>query len=81
MAQIQPLIFPILGTATTMNVLVLGFSTDATTCTVYYELITDDKVKCIDGNYTLTEQEYDGWGSDNSYVDNVVANYLGITII
>lgn len=81
MANIQPITFPIIGEATTMNVLVLNFATDATTCTTYYQLMTEDGKKCADGNYTLTEQEFADWGEDNAYIDNLVANQIGVTII
>ena len=81
MANIQPITFPIIGEATTLNVLVLNFATDATTCTTYYQLMTEDGKKCAEGNYTLTEQEFADWGEDNAYIDNIVANQLGVIII
>lgn len=81
MPAIQPVVFPILGTATELSVLVLNFPTDAVTCTTYYQLLTADGVQCAQGNYTLTEAEFAAWGQDNSYVDSVVASYLGVTII
>lgn len=80
MAKIQPIVFPIIGTATELNVLILNFQTDATTCTVYYQILTDDGKKCADGNYTLTEQEFTAWGSDNGYIDTIVANHLSLTL-
>lgn len=81
MAKIEPVVFPILGTATQLNVLVLNFATDATTCTTYYQLMTDDGKQCAQGNYTLTEAEYAAWGEDNAYIDGVVANHIGVTIV
>lgn len=81
MANIQPITFPIIGEATTLNVLVLNFATDATTCTTYYQLMTEEGKKCAEGNYTLTEQEFADWGEDNAYIDNIVANQIGVIII
>lgn len=81
MAQIQPITFPIIGTATQLNVLVLNFATDATTCTTYYQLMTEDGKQCAQGNYTLTESEFTAWGDDNSYIDNIIANQIGVTIV
>lgn len=81
MANIQPITFPIIGDATTLNVLVLNFATDATTCTTYYQLMTDEGKKCAEGNYTLTEEEFTDWGEDNAYIDNLIANHIGVTII
>lgn len=81
MANIQPIVFPIIGTATKLEVLVLNFPTDAVTCTTYYKLTTDEGKVCTEGNYTLTDEEFEGWGEDNSYIDNLIATILGITII
>ena len=82
MAKIQPVVFPLNeGTATELTVLVLNFPTDATTCTTYYELKTDEGAVLSNGNYTLTEQEFAAWGEDNSWVTECVANAIGVTII
>jgi len=82
MAKIQPIVFPLnQGTATEMSVLILTFETDATTCTTYYGLKTDEGKVLSNGNYTLTEQEFAAWGNDNEYVAECVANAIGVTII
>jgi hypothetical protein len=81
MINIQPVLFPIGGTATKLSVIVLGFQTNATTCGTYYALLTDANVKIIEGNYQLTEEEFAAWGVDNTYIDDIVANFLNVTII
>jgi hypothetical protein len=82
MTRIEPIIFPITGTATKLSVLVLNFLTDAVTATTYYQLLTDDGVQCLQGNYQLTEEEFAAWGQDNSYIDDIVASHLpGVVII
>ena len=82
MAKIQPIIFPLnAGTATEMSVLILNFETSATTCTTYYELKSDEGKVLSNGNYTLTEQEFAAWGTNNEYVAECVANAIGVTII
>ena len=82
MAKIQPIKFPLnAGTATELTVLILNFQTDATTCTTYYELKTDEGAVLSNGNYTLTEQEFAAWGLDNEWVTECVANAIGVTII
>ena len=82
MAKIQPIKFPLnQGTATEMSVLILNFETTATTCTTYYELKTDEGAVLTNGNYTLTEQEFAVWGTDNAWVAECVANAIGVTII
>jgi len=82
MAKIQPVIFPLnAGTATEMSVLILNFETSATTCTTYYELKSDEGKVLSNGNYTLTEEEFAGWGYDNEYVAKCVASAIGVTIL
>ena len=82
MAKIQPIKFPLnAGTATEMSVLILNFETNAVTCTTYYELKTDEGAVLSNGNYTLTEDEFAAWGTDNEYVAECVASAIGVTII
>lgn len=81
MTQIQPITFPIKGTATQMSVLVLNFETNATTATTYWQLLTEDGAQVIDGNYTMTEEQFKEWGYDNNVVNEYVANAIGVTII
>ena len=87
MAKIQPITFPLnQGTATEMSVLILNFETNATTCTTYYELkseATEEVAAKVlsNGNYTLTEQEFAAWGEDNAWVEQCVANAIGVTIL
>jgi len=87
MAKIQPIVFPLnQGTATEMSVLILNFETSATTCTTYYELkseATEEVPSKVlsNGNYTLTEEEFAAWGTDNKYVAECVASAIGVTIL
>lgn len=81
MAQIQPVEFPILGEAVSLEVTVGAFRTDATMATTYYILRKADGTRCIEGNYDLTAEQYASWGEDNSVVDQYVADHLGVTII
>ena len=87
MAKIQPITFPLnAGIATEMSVLILNFETSATTCTTYYELKTEATEEVpskvlSNGNYTLTEEEFSAWGSDNTWVETCVANAIGVTIL
>ena len=81
MTQIQPITFPIKGTATQMSVLVLNFETNATTATTYWQLFTEDDTQVADGNYTMTEEQFAEWGQDNNVVNEYVADAIGVTII
>lgn len=81
MAKIQPIVFPLnAGTATEMTVLILGFETDATTCTTYYEIKTEDGKVLSNGNYTLTPEQFLLWGEDNTWVEQCVADAIGVVI-
>ncbi len=87
MAQIQPLTFPILGTADDLLLRVLAFDMDADTASFYYELrdttspVVGDIKIITSGNLTMSEAEYDAWGADNSYCLQWAANKLGLTLI
>ena len=81
MIQIQPITFPIKGTATQMSVLVLNFDTNATTATTYWQLFTEDGTQVADGNYTMTEEQFATWGTDNNVVNEYVADAIGVIII
>ena len=79
---IQPVVFPLNeGTATRLTVLVLNFPTDAITATTYYQLLTEEGTQLRQGNYTMTEEEFAQWGTDNSYVNQCVADAIGVVLI
>lgn len=81
MAQIQPIDFQFTGEATQLKVLILNFATDASTCTTYNELLTEEGVLCTSWNYTLTDEEFAAWSTDNTWVENCVAMDKNITIL
>jgi hypothetical protein len=79
---IEPVVYPLnAGTATQLSVLVLNFTTEATTCTTYWQLLTEDGKVVADDNYTLTPEEFAAWGTDNNVVNEYVANAIGVTLI
>jgi hypothetical protein len=79
---IKPIPYPLNeGTATRMTVLVLNFETTAVTCTTYWQLLTEDGKQLSQGNYTLTEEQFKEWGTDNSVVNEYVAEAIGVVII
>lgn len=79
---IEPVVFPLnQGTATRMSVLILNFETTATTCTTYWQLLTEEGQQLSQGNYTLTDEQFAAWGTDNSVVNQYVADAIGVTII
>jgi hypothetical protein len=79
---IQPVVYPLnAGTATQLSVLVLNFTTEATTCTTYWQLLTAEGKVVADDNYTLTPEEFAAWGTDNNVVNEYVAQAIGVTLI
>jgi hypothetical protein len=79
---IQPIPYPLNeGTATFLTVLVEAFMTDATTASTYYRLLTDDGKILTDGRYQMTEEQFLTWGTDNSVVNQYVAEAIGVVII
>jgi hypothetical protein len=79
---IEPVVFPLnQGTATQMSVLILNFTTEATTCETYWQLLTEDNKQLSQGNYTLTEEQFAAWGTDNNVVNQYVADDIGVTIL
>jgi hypothetical protein len=80
--KIEPIVYPLNeGTATRMTVLVLNFETTATTCTTYWQLLTEDGKTLAQGNYTLTEEQFLAWGFDNNVVNEYVAESIGVVLI
>jgi hypothetical protein len=79
---IEPVVYPLnAGTATQLSVLVLNFTTEATTCTTYWQLLTADGKVVADDNYNLTEEEFAAWGTDNNVVNEYVAQAIGVVIL
>jgi len=81
MAQIQPINFPFIGTATNLEVKVLPFLTSDNTCGTYYQLLTDSGAQCLQGNFYLTPEQFQAWGQDNRYIDELVAAYIPVTLV
>jgi hypothetical protein len=79
---IEPVVYPLNeGTATLLSVLVLNFTTEATTCTTYWQLLTEDGKVVADDNYDLTPEQFAEWGTDNNVVNEYVAAAIGVTLI
>jgi hypothetical protein len=78
MIQLKPSKVGVLGTITQIDVLILPFQTDALTCSTYYKLCAEDGKQLAEGNLSLTEEQFANWGTDNSYVSDIVINELGL---
>lgn len=81
MAKIQPVNYPFNEVATDLVVYVQGFSTDSITCSIQYLLVTETGKQLLSERYELTEEEFQAWGQDNSYLDNIAAGRIPVVII
>lgn len=81
MAKIQEVNYPFGEVATDLIVYVQGFQTTANTCTINYFLTNAVGRQLLSDRYDLTEEEFQLWGQDNSYLDELAAEKLGVTII
>ena len=81
MVQIKPLVIPTKGTATELYVQANSFATNAITATLYWQLRSEEGTTLLDGNYTMTEAEFAAWGEDNSYLNEIVAEAIGVDIV
>jgi hypothetical protein len=59
----------------------LNFATDATTCTTYWQLLTEEGKTLAQDNYMLTPEQFATWGTDNNVVNQYVADAIGVVII
>jgi len=93
MIKIQDVIVPTKGTAKYFNIIALNFPMNPSSVTFYWQILSeveeieDELVtskpgsSLLEGNLTMTKEEYDAWGSDDSYVTNWACNKLDLTIL
>lgn len=89
MTQIQDVVVPTKGTAKYLNVRVLPFDLEPTDGIYVYWALYDEQVSpeygsspgnnLLDGNLHMTQETYDAWGTDDTYVINWVITELGLT--
>jgi hypothetical protein len=78
MITIKPTILGVLGTAEQLQVTVHGFTTDASTTGTYWVLKTGEGNQIAEGTYYLTEDEFEAWGADNSYIEEIILSHLNL---
>lgn len=81
MPNITPVSFPFFGDAVKLSTYVEGFPTDSDTCTIQYFLLTQDNQVVYKDSYRLTPEEFQLWGQDNTYLDEIAADRIPVTII
>ncbi len=53
-------------------------STRDTSCYTYYEVSSEQGKVLALGECPITEEQYTNWGSDNTYIEDIVISYLGL---
>lgn len=81
MVQIKPLAIPTKGEGTQLYVQANSFPTSATTATLYWSILSETGAQLLDGNLQMTEEQFAGWGEDNNYLNEIVADALNLEII
>lgn len=64
--------------ATRLMVRAIILSTRDTSCYTYYEVSTEQGKVLAKGECPITEAQYAQWGSDNTYIEDIVISNLGL---
>ena len=74
-------VFPDIATILEVpNARILAFG-DTGSAMIDWRLLSSDGRLLKTGCYTMTEQEYSAWGSDDNYVLDIVISALGLTTL
>jgi hypothetical protein len=66
------------GIATKLMVRAIILSTRDISCYTYYEVSTQEGKVLASGECPINEEQYANWGSDNTYIEDIVISYLGL---
>jgi hypothetical protein len=64
------------GELSELKIRVNGFDIEEGVCTLTWTFFDSEGSEVKSGNYALTEEEYDNWGSDNNYLFTVFCEYF-----
>ena len=90
MIKIQDVVIPTKGTAKYFNIIALNFPMNPTSVSFYWQIYSEAQNEegenipgqsLMDGNLTMDQTEYSGWGSDDNYVNEWATEKLKFTII
>ncbi len=59
-------------------VIIDSFYTNAITAKVNYSVQNKEFEELLNGSYEMTEDQFSNWGDDNTYVENLTLDYLGL---
>lgn len=84
MTKIEPVVFPLnLGTT---NCFIMNISANNSTpgAVIFYSLLDDTSTppkRITNGNFQLTDEQFEAHGNDKTWLLNYVADQLGATIV
>jgi hypothetical protein len=67
-----------LGIIDRIHILILSFSTESKTCSVYYKVNSDTDKLISEGNLTINEELFSKWGFDNKIIEDFVIDTLNL---
>jgi len=62
--------------ANEIEIQLMPFNTDATSCNTYYRLLGKDNEQLAEGNSLINEEQFAKWGQEMSYIEDIVLNNL-----
>lgn len=74
--KIQPIKTVFNGELTELKIKVNGFDIEDNGCTLTWIFYDVEGLEIKSGNYTLTQEEYDNWGSEDNYLFTVISTYF-----
>lgn len=90
MIKIEDVVVPTKGTAKYFNIIALNFPMNPTSVSFYWQILSETQdeegenipgISLMDGNLTMDQTTYEGWGSDDNYVNVWACNELNFIII
>jgi hypothetical protein len=74
--KIQPIKTVFSGELAELKIRVNGFDIEDDVCILTWIFLDKEGAELKSGNYELTQDEYDNWGSENNYLFTVFCEYF-----
>lgn len=67
-----------LGSTDRIHILIMPFSTESKSCSIYYKINSDTDKLISEGNLTIDEDLFSKWGFDNKIIEDFVIDTLNL---
>lgn len=74
--KIQPIQTAFDGELSELKVVVNSFDIEDKSCMLTWSFFNQEQAEIKSGNYSLTEDEYKNWGTENNYLYLVITDYF-----